>query len=213
MSEILAKIDKLTTTVEQLVVSAPQPFWYYIIGPIAIFLAGCSAAYWARSTIKTNKQAAKNALLENRRIAKQRATIDYIMGRTKDDRFVDSYLLISAIDQLSSVDIKCFANVDADVDLSSLPEHFGELTFRKCKNALSYVLNQFEHMSVAVEKDIYDEDILIECSRTSTVSMFDLTEPYIKHARALQSQKRGKPSTSYVKYEALISRWRNGVNS
>ncbi|MFT6044565.1 MAG: hypothetical protein ACI9WC_000262 [Arenicella sp.] len=201
--------QSLQAIADHVIVASQQPFWHYIVGPIAIIIVGCSGAFWAWRAIEASRISAKNALEESRKIAKQRATIDYIMERTKDDRFVDSYLLISAIDQLSTVDIKCFANVDEDVDLSSLPEHFGELTFRKCKNALSYVLNQFEHMSVAVEKDIYDEDILIECSRTSTVAMFDLTDPYIKHARKLQLQKRGKPSTSYIKYEALVTRWRS----
>ena len=202
-------LDQIKTALEQIVLITPAPFWHQIVGPIAIIIVGCSGAFWAWKAIEASRTSARNALTESRKIAKEKATIDYVMSRTKDDRFVDSYLLISAIDQLSSVDIKCFASADETVDLSTLPEHFGQPTFRKCKNALSYVLNQFEHMSVAVEKDIYDEEILIECSRTSTVSMFDLTEPYIKQARLIQSQKRGKPSTTYIKYESLVARWRS----
>ena len=188
------------------------PWWEVFSGPIAIGIVGVVGWLFASHTIKTNKEAARNAIKNSRDISKKQATMDYLMDRARDDRFVDSFTLMSQIDKTPCVDIKHIADKEQaeHIDFSKIiGQEKNQITRSDCLKAISYILNQYEYMAVSVRKNIYDEDVLIECTKSSTIIIFDIARGYIDEGRSIRQKATQKESKMYSNFESLVEKWRS----
>ncbi len=69
---------------------------------------------------------------------------------------------------------------------------------------LTYLLNQYEYMAVGIKKGIYDEELLKDATKSSTVAAYKITKPFITAIRENLSSPR---PTAYKEFEALSKRW------
>ena len=179
------------------------PTWVNFLAPGAVIISVIGASIWANRSILAHKESAKQAIDENRIITKQRSTMDFIMQRSRDEKFFRSFMLLRDLHFKDDLDIKLFADANKEIDLKDIGTN--------CKDArgcISYVLNQYEYMSTGIQSEIYDEEMLIESSKTSTISVFDMTKPFIDQLRQDLRQKTGKECLAYANFEVLAKRWK-----
>ena len=124
----------------------------------------------------------------NRNNVKDRATITYIMERNKDERFSEGMWTILSLDKDDHIDLRKFAKSD----------------HRRTDEAtkIRYVANHYEYLSVGVLNNIYNEDMLINASRTTTIKIHHALENYIEEIR-----KDRKTNTIYEHFDTLAKRW------
>ena len=127
-------------------------------------------------------------LAETRQQTKDRETINYLQSRNRDDVFAKAMLVIYQLDRNREIDIRKYAEKD----------HRGSDEAIKIR----YVLNQYEYLAVGVRKNTFNEEMLKDAILTTTIKLFERTEPLIIESR----ERRPK---AYVEFEWLVERWRN----
>jgi hypothetical protein len=167
--------------------------WFQIGSPVAVLIAAIIAAIWAKKSIDSNKS-----------ITKKRCTMDYIMTRSRDQKFVNAWSFLRQAHKATNLDIKSFADSnDNQVKIEDIIEIEGSsIDCKQAKDLLSYILNQYEYMATGVHMEIYDEDILINCSKTSTITAFKMTKVYIESLREQSNRE-----LAYIQFEKLVKKW------
>lgn len=168
--------------------------WFQLASPITILIAAIIAAIWTKKSIDSNKS-----------ITKKRCTMDYIMTRSRDQKFVNSWSFLRQAHKATNLDIKSFADLNDDgIEVREVVQIEGEpIGCRQARDLLSYILNQYEYMATGIQKGIYDEDILIDCSKTSTITAFKMTKVYIDDLRQQKDRE-----LAYKQFEKLVRTWR-----
>lgn len=136
----------------------------------------------------------------------------FIMDRSRDETFFKSINVITKIDSDRSTDIRFYADKNTLHD--QIQEEKDEtkrnklITEKEKHDAgikcLTYLLNQYEYMAVGIKKKIYDEELLKDATKSSTVAAYKITKPFITAIRENLSSPR---PTAYKEFEALSKRW------
>lgn len=164
--------------------------WVDFLPTIAVVLSAFAAAYWAYKTIKSQET-----------IAKKRSTMEFVMRRSRDSQLVEGWFLLRQLDAADNIDIKAFCNSGKEIDINNIVDTEGEqMTCKKVRVLLSYVLNQYEYMSAGIDSSIYDEKILYNCSRNTTVRTYEMTKAFIEELQ------KNKPD-AYKNFSTLAKKW------
>ena len=149
----------------------------HLIEPIVLALSVLASYIGIRRSIKSARDNAKD-----------RATMTYLIERSKEQKFTESVQVIFAINLNDNVDIKKYAKKEHNKDPKA--------------DAIRYVVNQYEYLAIGVDHDIFNEDMLIEASKGTTIKLFDALEHYILAIRDETDKHK------YQEFEALAKRWR-----
>jgi hypothetical protein len=171
------------------------------IAPATVLVSASAASFFAYTAIKSNRQ-----------LTKKSSTMKFIMDRSRDDNFVKSFDVIRRIDNDRNTDIRFYADKKDYLGLIENENKEAEkkkLAIEKGKHdsgvkCLNYLLNQYEYMAVGIKKGIYDEELLKDASRSSTVAAYKITQPFILGIRENLSSPR---PTAYTEFEELSKRW------
>jgi len=68
--------------------------------------------------------------------------------------------------------------------------------------AIRYVLNHFEHVSIGIQHDIYDEEMLRQGWHSLVVKVYEQTQPLIAAIREMKQS-----NTPLQEFEWLAKRW------
>lgn len=170
-----------------------KTIWYNLLPTIAVIFSAFGAAYWAKRSIKAHEA-----------IAKKRNTMDFVMERSRDEKFVESWSFLRQLHKAPKVDMKLFADPSSEIELDGICNDSGkQITCKEARDRISYVLNQYEYMATGINKSVYDEEILISTSKTSTIQAYSMTKVYIEELR----ERRKKP-TAYIGIEKLVNEWK-----
>jgi len=189
----------IVSAINQSVLTTSETFGW--LPPLLLVVSIVAASWLAYKTIS-----------ENRALVKQRSTMEFIMDRSRDERFVKSFGVIRNIDHDNFLDIKFFAekqNFEEQIRNENSGPAVDILKEKKRQHdkgveCLNYLLNQYEYMAVGIEQNIYDEQMLIDATRSSTVAAYRITEKFIKGIRENLSAPR---PTAYRAFEGLAMRW------
>lgn len=132
-------------------------------------------------------------LKETRRQHCDRATLDYIMGRNKDDRFLSCFKIARKLDLEEGFDMKSLATAEKSSDPDA--------------EDIRYILNQYEYLAVGIKNNIYNEKMLKESIFSTTINLFKSTKPFIEAVNERIVKDGGKGS-AYCEFEALARRWK-----
>ncbi len=175
-------------------------FWDVWASAVAILISASTATFLALKTINTNKE-----------LKRKGETMNFIMQRSRDEMFQKSFSVIREIDKNNHRDIRFFADkqcFDERIEAETKEGEKAKLVKEKKEHdegivCLNYLLNQYEYMSVGIKQGIYDEPMLINSSKTSTVKSYNITKTLIL---ALRNQVDGNKST-YEEFQNLAERW------
>ena len=109
------------------------------------------------------------AIYTNRKIAKQKNTIDLIAKIRENDTLRSDLEWLRTVDSDSSVSIEQFAK-----DMKANQE--------ACKKILS-VLNLYEAISIGIRDGLYDEKVFIDYGRTTLIHVYQKSKPFITRLR------------------------------
>ena len=123
-----------------------------------------------------------------RDIARKKQTADLLFATRGDEKLQKGYRYISEYSATTAVNIAALGDRDSE------DEH---------ADAVRYVLNHLEAVSVCITHDIYDEDMLRKCWYTVIVQTYDRTQPLISHLRRKQNR-----DTLLQEFETLAVRWK-----
>lgn len=187
-------------------VEGPISLWVYValqlLSPLAVLGAAAAATIYARRSI-----------IINRGTTKQRCTMDFLMDRSRDKRFSESYAIIRKIDKDPRLDIRFFAHehkYEEQIAAENDPKKLETLMAEKKEHdegiaCLNYVLNQYEYMAVGIRRGIYDEDMLQAATRSSTLKAYAITKPFIEKSQELYGD------SVYSKFRELAVRWKTPI--
>ena len=132
----------------------------------------------------------RTTIVANRDNLKDRETISYIMDRNKDDNFTKGLYTILQLDDDENTDIRKYAK----------KEHRSS----EAAMAIRYVCNHYEYLSVGVLNNIYNEKMLKDSCKATTLKIHKVLEGYIQEVRSV----RGK-NTICEHFDNLAKRWGN----
>ena len=155
---------------------------YNLLGPSAVLLSVFLSYYGIVKSINSNRDNVKD-----------RATITYLSERNKDDNFTNSVKLIFEHNNDINLDIKKFA----------VSEHKAEESAAKIR----YIANHYEYLAVGVFNDIYNEAVLKDSTKGTTLKVYEALEGYIRQVRIAQ----GAPNR-YENFEKLANKWKSEDN-
>ena len=119
---------------------------------------------------------------------KDRATMTYLIERSKEQKFTDSVRVIFDLNRKPDVDIAKYAKRENN----HTPE----------AEAIRYIANQFEYLAIGVNLKIFNEKMLIKATKTTTIHVFGALERYIL------AMREGKNKHTYQEFEDLAKRWK-----
>lgn len=169
------------------------PSFIDISSPIAVVFAACLAAIWASKTIKAHEA-----------ISRKRMTMEYLLERSRDEKFASGWSMIMQANKAPKVNIKVLADPKKNTQLEGVLDEGGNKI--KCKDArvlMSHLLNQYEYMAAGITEGIYDENLLLKSTKKSTTKLFDMTEVLIKQIR-----KNYNNENAYSQFEKLAIKWK-----
>ncbi|TDR14666.1 DUF4760 domain-containing protein [Marinicella litoralis] len=167
--------------------------WTQLVSPICVVIAALLAAMWAKKSINANES-----------ITKKRCTMDYIMSRSRDQKFVNAWSFLRQADKAKQLDVKSFADTtDNSIKMENIISIEGDsINCKQARDLLSYFLNQYEYMATGVHAGIYDEAILLDSTKTSTIKAFAITKVFIDEVR-----KKPNAKMAYKQFETLVNNW------
>jgi hypothetical protein len=155
---------------------------------------------------------ALHTVKENRRLSKERLSVEHLMNRSRDNNWVRCYRLLSALHVEPTIDVRAIAIVGSKIDFSKIQDGFEKpVTHRRCSMSLVYMLNQLEYMAIAIKENVLDEDILYSSSRTSTITIFKIAKVYIEEVRSRHVATLGR-SSAYEEIECLVKSWERKIS-
>lgn len=122
-----------------------------------------------------------------RALARKKQTADLIFAARNDEKLAEGYNYISEYNSDAQKNIRSLASLQCDA---------------KHSEAVRYVLNHLEGISVGVAEGIYDEAMLKRTWCSIIIRTYEETQPLISEIR----RKKGK-STTLQEFEWLAKRW------
>ena len=124
----------------------------------------------------------------SRKTAKDRATMQYLMGHHRDEDLLQKQKLLMQISKTNSGE-KIVDIYDKD--------HYNDKRI-----AIKVVLSHFEDLATAVNNHMYNEKMLMDSSISKIAHLYNTCEPYIRKVR------ENDQSTAYCEFREMALRWK-----
>lgn len=141
-----------------------------------VFVAAGAAGIWAYFQIRAN-----------RRIARERATLDLLTKREWDKDYLQHKATFNRLRDAEGGLAKWICNEHRNSDEA---------------NTIRYIFNDYELTALGIAHDVIDETIYADWFRGSMLRDFRAAEPAIRAARTLVNNDK-----LYIKWEALAGKW------
>lgn len=128
------------------------------------------------------------SVISARAIARKKQSADLLFDSRTDKELVNGLRTLAKLHEDSSVNMRSFAQKDG----KDKPE----------AEAIRYVLNHYEYVSVGVQSGIYDEKMLKKGSYNTVVKLYQRAKPYIECVREVSGR-----ATLYQEFQWLAKRW------
>ncbi len=129
-----------------------------------------------------------------REIARRKNSTDVLLSSRQDSYYTSSVIAISKVHNDPNDDINNYAVLKRTDPVA---------------REIRYVLNQWEHISVGIQNNIYCEKILKESSGTSLVRLYDMTKIFID---TINTDPAYPSKTAYQEFKWLAKKWKNKPN-
>lgn len=144
---------------------------------------------WVRGiAILTGVLVAILSVLSAKAIARKKQSADLLLSNKSDQNLVAGLRCLTEIYNSKTENVQSLADSD-------------QATTDKAKN-IRHVLNHWEHISVGIQANIYDEDMLHRAAYNTLVSLHQRAKPFIDRVRSDSGR-----STVYQEVEWLAARW------
>ena len=125
------------------------------------------------------------AIVKQRDTAKKDKTISLLMKDLEDDFLTDGMKVLLNIHNSEDDDVAIYANSTHKSDNNT--------------NAIRNLLNYYENISVGVNSDIYDIEMIKKSQKTMIIAIYNQSKPFIVRLR-----EQNKNPNLYIEFEKLI---------
>ena len=150
----------------------------------AVILLGAVAAV---VTIYVNGRLSREAISNNEKIARQRATIDLLLTQRTDQNLIDSKRAVGAIHN-DGGDFVSLASKDKAQDES--------------RSHILSIINNYEFIALGIREGALDESIYKRAVYSQVVRDWGAMKPFITELR-----RQNKRNTLFQEFEVLAKRW------